>query len=98
MHPYRIDVRTSAADWRRIATAAIRTRQPIGQHAAGLLTRAAAAGAAGTPGVAPLPDVVRRQLIFPDRAAFDAVQDWRQHAGLTWPQAIRAAASLTPTP
>ncbi|MBH5300442.1 hypothetical protein EU799_03895 [Corynebacterium silvaticum] len=98
MHPYRIDVRASAADWRRIATAAIHAREPIGQHAAGLLTAAADTGVTGTPGAGPLPDVAKRLLVFPDRAAFDSVQTWRQHAGLTWSQAIRAAAHLTPTP
>lgn len=98
MHPYRTNMRASAADWRRIAIAAICAHEPIDQYAARLLTPAANAGVTGTPGAGPLPDVAKRQLVFPDRVAFDAVHAWRQHAGLTWQQAIRAASRLTPTP
>ena len=44
MHPYRTNMRASAADWRRIAIAAIRAHEPIDQYAARLLTPAANAG------------------------------------------------------
>ena len=95
MHPYRTEVRAAAADWQRIATAAIHARTPIGQQAANLLVAAIDSRTikADTPG--PLPDVRKVPITFPTHAAYADVQTWRKTANLTWPQAIHVAALLT---
>lgn len=96
MPAFQLEVRASATDWQRIATCAIRARAPIGQHAAALLTAAADADLPGNPDAKPFPDVRKYPVTFPDHATFAAVQAWRSRAGLTWPQAVRAAANATP--